>query len=281
LLVEFVRGVRIIGRFLRRNADAAGGQSRRSALAGSLALAAGLLLARGAQAHERDFTLSRDWHLPYRGEMEVESRSFFDVRDHDFTEQLEFEYGVTEHFAIEPGLEFKKRPGDRFETEAFEVELRFNAFEFAFDRFLPALNVEWEHPLEDEEPAGGEEEEEGDRLELKAIVSYYWKSGADFSVNLNYGRALEKGVEDESELTAGYTRPIDWVPASWRANLASFKAGAELVQELKGEHHLGAGPLLSYRFNAHFHFLATYVVALNHRDDENHDELRFIVEWEF
>lgn len=123
---------------------------------GSLALLA--LPMNVARAHERDFTLSRDWHLPYAGEHEIEARSFWQPKPNALRQQFEYEYGVTEHFAIEPGLTFKKPNGDTFELEDIELELRFNFLEFGYERLLPAFNLEVEHRVEDEEDDDAGEE---------------------------------------------------------------------------------------------------------------------------
>src|SRR5262245_29728060 len=74
-----------------------------------------------SSAHEREFTQSRDWHLPFRGEHEFELRSFFDTSHGDFRGQIEYEYGVTSHFAFEPGIEIRENEDDHYEVEAAEV----------------------------------------------------------------------------------------------------------------------------------------------------------------
>jgi len=235
------------------------------------------LVAPTALAHERDFTLSRDWHLPYQGEHEIEARSFWRPKPNVVRQQLEYEYGVTEHFAIEPGLTFKKPNGDSFELEDVEFELRFNFLEFGFDKLLPAFNVEVEHRIED-----AEEEEPKNEVELKSIVSWYTERGEDFTLNLNLGRGWggdgEKGWE--SELTAGYSRPLDLIPGLTPPVDQPIEVGAEFIQHMIREHGTGLGPLVTWRASEHFHLLAAYVFALNERE-ENFDELRFILEWEF
>src|SRR5262245_61219753 len=125
-----------------------------------------LLASATARAHERDFTLSRDWFLPYKGENEIESRTFWKTKPNDLVQQFEYEYGITDHFAIEPGLEFKHPNSERFELEAIEMELRFNFLEFDYNKLLPAFNLEYERVVEDEEEddAGEEEEEAKNKL---------------------------------------------------------------------------------------------------------------------
>jgi hypothetical protein len=246
-----------------------------------LAVAAGM-----AAAHEREFTLSRDWFLPYQGEFELESRSFYKPKPKLFTQEFELEYGVTEWFAVEPGIEFEKPNGDGFEAKALEMELRFNLGSFAFDRILPALNVEFEHALQDEEEReadaeeSGEEEEEGDNhLEAKLILSWYREDGQDFAINLNGGISLGSEHETGGEFTAGYVRPLlgDESPSpGWHHGL---RGGVEFIEEFK-ENHARLGPLLVYRATEHLNLLANYSIALNQRD-ENFDEFRLIAEWEF
>jgi hypothetical protein len=128
------------------------------------------------RSHEREFTQSRDWHLPAEGEHELELRTFFDTSHGDYRGQLEYEYGVTSHFAFEPGLEFEEDEDGHFDVSAAEIELRFNFGEFRRDTWLPAFNVEYEHPFESEE---------ADALGLQAVLSRYGESD-DFTFNLNW-----------------------------------------------------------------------------------------------
>lgn len=241
-------------------------------------------LASGAHAHERDFTLSRDWYLPYQGEHEVESRTFWQLQPNDLVQQFEYEYGVTDHFAIEPGVIFKKPNADHFDLEAIDFELRVNFFEFDFDKLLPAFNLEYERRIEDddEDAASGDEEEAKNEAEFKGIVSLYTKRGEDFTVNVNFGKGFggEGEKEWEGEITAGYLRPIDFIPGLEPSKEHPLRGGIEFIQHTIHEHGTGLGPVVSWRLDEHFHLLSTFVVALNDRD-ENFDELRFILEWEF
>ena len=77
-----------------------------------------LALAGRASAHERDFTLSRDWHLPYAGEHEIELRFNF----------LDFGYGK-----LLPAfnLEYEHRVGGELESE--NPNRDFEAEEQAFE----------------------------------------------------------------------------------------------------------------------------------------------------
>ena len=218
-----------------------------------------------AQAHERDFTLMRDWHLPYQYEREIEYRMTH--RDAgDFTaHEVEFEYGINPHFAIEPGIEFVKEEGGDLHVDGYDMEFRFNFGEFKTNRMLPALNVEYEHPA-----ASAED----DHAELKIIGSMFDDYGNDFSVNLNIGWALEGRKEQESEIALGYMHPSR---PGMGHRAEGWKYGAEFQEDLV-DHHAILGPTVGYRANEHFHLIGTFAFGLNDSDD---DTLKLIAEWEF
>jgi hypothetical protein len=235
------------------------------------AAAAVLLLAPAGRAHEREFTLSRDWFLPYQGEHEIESRTFWDTSHGNAVQEFEYEYGITDWFAIEPGVEFIHDDEKDFEMEGVELELRFHFWSFDYDRILPAFNIEYEHALESDE---------SDHGELKFIASRYGHDGQDISVNLNVGREMESGGEGESEATVGYVRPLHALGPEDEAGFhRKPRIGVEAVDDFE-EDHFGAGPLFVYRGTQHLNVLGAYIFGLNDRD-ENGDELRLIVEWEF
>jgi hypothetical protein len=231
-----------------------------------------LLFATPAFAHEREFVQSRDWFLPYKGEHEFELRSFFDTSHGEFLGKFEYEFGVTSWFAIEPGLELKEKENGNYEVEGAELELRFHFWELEYGRWLPAVNLEYEQPFEDEpgeEPA----------IEVKTVLSRYGEDGKDFTINLNFGKQLSGEKESESELTAGFIMPLDkeaGPSAGWHDGL---RAGVELVEDFE-EGDLRIGPLLVYRLSGHWNFLTSYVFAINDRDGSNFDELAFILEFE-
>lgn len=231
-------------------------------------IAAGLVAiapAAPALAHEREFTQSRDWHLPFRGEHEFELRSFFDTTHGEYRGQLEYEYGVTQHFAIEPGFEVAENEDGDYEIEGAELELRFNFGEYREGAWLPAFNLEYEHPFESDE---------ADKLELKGVLSRYGEHD-DVTLNLNFGRELEGERENESELTAGWLRRLDGRDGS----SSPLGLGLELVEDFEA-HHLRAGPLVKWRAGARVNLLASYLPAIDDRHDGNFDELALILEWE-
>src|SRR4249920_2237528 len=102
---------------------------------------------RMAEAHHRDFVFLRDWYLPFAGENEIEYRLTHNNRNNEFLHEIEFEHGITDHFAIEPGIEWHQQDGEKFHLDGFDVELRFNFMKAAMYTVLPALNVEYEHPF--------------------------------------------------------------------------------------------------------------------------------------
>ena len=228
-----------------------------------------VVCARPAQAHEREFTQSRDWHLPYKGEHEFELRSFIDTTHGDFRGQLEYEYGVTRHFAFEPGIEVKENEEGEQELEGADLELRFNLGEYRRGAWLPAFNLEYEHPFENDE---------ADRLELKSVLSRYGERN-DFTVNLNFGKELEGEREGESELTAGWVYKLTAADSDGQVLPSGYKLGLELVEDLE-EHNTRAGPLVPWRANPHLHLLASYLPAIDDRGGDNFDQLSVILEWE-
>src|SRR5262249_23742975 len=164
-----------------------------------------------------------------------------------------------------------------------ELELRFTLLDFGYKTILPALNVEYERHIKTE---GNEDldlgEESGDNhLELKGIISYYTENGEDITVNLNVGGAWGGEVDHkwESELTAGYLRPLDFVPGIPVSTQHPIRCGIEFRQQLNEDHHAGLGPEIGWRASLHLHLLAAFIFGLNERDD-NRDELRVILEWE-
>jgi hypothetical protein len=250
-------------------------------IAGALALAACAGL---ASAHERDFTLSRDWHLPYAGENEVESRTFWDPKPNDLAQQFEYEYGITDHIAIEPGVKFLKPNGDAFKLKTVDCELRFNFRDFGFNTLLPAFNVEYEHRVGEEielDSANPDFEAEKQAIEVKGILSWYTEQGDDLTLNVNVGRVDgEEDSEWESEATFGYLRKLDSIGGWEPPKEHPIGVGVEVLQQFSHEKFTEIGPTVSWRASKNLHLLMTALYAVNHRDVHS-DELRLILEWEF
>lgn len=222
-----------------------------------------------ACAHHRDFTFSRDWFLPYKGEREIESRSTYIPKDGVFDQEFEFEYGISDDFAIEPGIAFHKDEEDKFHLDAWGVELRFRMGTYAENRLLPAINIEYENPVGDEPTRG----------EIKFIGSYMTDKGVDITANLNFGQTLSGDHERESELTLGVVFPIGKNSREEMGYNIGTRGGFEFLRDLR-EGHMLFGPTLIYRPDKTFNILGTVAFPLNN-EDENHTQLRLILEYEF
>lgn len=246
-------------------------------------LPAALLVAPRAAAHEKDFTRSIDWELPSRGEREFEGWTRFSPRSNDLEQLLKFEYGVTDHFAIEPAVEFTKANADAFKLEAAELEAYVNFRDFGFWKLLPALEGEIERVVRHE----GDEDEEEARASAKlhGILSVYSPDGEDFTINLAATRHLGGDEGDwEGEFTAGYLRPLDFIPGLPESREHPLKIGMELAQSLSGSHGTALGPVLTWRATENLHVVVGGTVALSdrgRRGEQQFDELRLILEWEF
>src|SRR5689334_13812668 len=98
-------------------------QHRQIAIA-VFALAFTALVAAPAGAHERFFTYTYDWFTPAKDEKEVElwwTQKNGGVADG----QVEFEYGVTDRYAVAPYLLLKREHGGAFSVEGWKLEQRY------------------------------------------------------------------------------------------------------------------------------------------------------------
>lgn len=230
-------------------------------------------LVSSAQAHHRDFTFLRDWYLPYAGEREIESRTSFEDKTRATQQEFEFEIGITKHFAIEPGIGFHQEPGDKTHLDEWDIELRFNFMDFAYNKVLPAINVEYENPADPAESKNGR---------LKFIASVYTEKGEDWSANFNVTQALSNGRAKQSEFLLGYSRPFgskteeDGEDKEARSQL---RGGFEYMFDLT-DHHQWLGPVVAFRISNHLNSIFTYLFKLNHKDEIN-NQLKLIFEWEF
>jgi hypothetical protein len=248
----------------------------------SAAFAFAALAAGSARAHERDFTLSRDWRLPVQHEHEIESTTVWDPRPNDLVQELAVEYGITGHSAFEPGLVFAKPNADPFELKEVNAELLFNFRDFGYDKLLPGFTFEYARRVDNDDNAlSAHLDDPENALTLKGILSWYTKRGEDVTVNLDVVRAFGDGDHAWlGEFTAGYAHPLDFIPFIEPSAEHPMNVGMEFTQQLSQEKFTGIGPVVSWRANKRFRALATFVYAVNKRS-ENFDELRLILEWEF
>lgn len=231
-----------------------------------------------AAAHDKDFAYTVDWALPYRGEFELESWSTWVPRSNDFEQLVKLEYGVTDAFTIEPVLEFQKPNGDPFKLEAAELEAYVHFRDFGYDKLLPALEGELERIVK--QPDEVEEEESRATARLRGILSLYRRSGEDFTVNAIVSRRISGNEGWEGELTAGYLRPLDFIPGIASERSAPLKAGIEMTQSLSEDHVTTIGPVLTWKALPNLNVVLGGQIALSDRD-EHFDEVRLILEWEF
>lgn len=244
--------------------------SRKIALLPFIASSA-LLLVAPASAHHRDFTFLRDWFLPYKGEMEMESRTFYDTKDTTFHQEFEFEYGVTDNFAFEPGIAFHKDPGDKVHLDSLGAELRFRFGKLQTNALMPAMNIEYEHPVDTAEPDHGE---------IKLIGTVRTPRGDDFSANLNIGANLSgEDKRTEAEWALGWATSVGAYSKEKMGYNVGWRLGIEAIGDFQ-EHFYKMGPTIGYRHDVHLNMLGTIAFPLN-QTDENHPELRFIIEYEF
>lgn len=235
----------------------------------ALAFFFGVGVASSAQAHHRDFTFIRDWYLPFAGEREIESRTSVEPKTSIVQQEIEFELGISKHFAIEPGVGFHKEPGDKTHLDEWDVELRFNFMDFAYNKVLPALNIEYENPANPEESKNGK---------LKFIFSYYTPDGDDYSMNVNMIQNLSQGRGKDSEFLFGYSHAFG-PKSNDEEERSTIRGGFEYLQNLM-VHDQWLGPVVAFRINKHLNSIFTYLLAINHKDTIN-DQLKFIFEWEF
>ena len=235
-----------------------------------------------ARAHERDFTLSRDWRLPAQHEHEIESFTFWDPRPNDLVQELEVDYGITGHASFEPGVRWTKPNGDRLELSDVDLDMLFSFRSFGYEKLLPAFGVGYDYRLHDDtDPISANFDDPKNVCELTGILSWYTESGEDYTANLNVARVWGDGENPwESSFTAGYVHPLDFIPGLELSPLHPMNVGLEFTQEISQEKFTGLGPVLSWRGNRHFKAVATFVYAVNKRS-EHFDELRLLLEWEF
>ncbi len=226
-------------------------------------------LAPAAHAHHRDFTFLRDWFLPFKGEKEVESRTLYDTGSKQWVQEFEFEYGVYDNFAIEPGLEFHQGDGEKFHLDGYDLELRFRIGDFATNRILPAINIKYDHPVADEKPNG----------EVRFIASYMSSGGIDATANLVLGESLGDDPEPTREFDLGVVGPIGQNSREEMGYNIGIRGGFEYIRNLDTGDTL-LGPTLIYRHDKHFNVLGTAAFPVNNTET-NKTQLRFIMEYEF
>jgi hypothetical protein len=206
-----------------------------------------------AQAHERYFVYTYDWFTPTRFEKEIELH-YTQYRNGDALGQIEFEYGMTERWAIAPYLLFEKE-GDTTKFVGAKLENRYRFGDFALKRILPAAYLEVKK--ENEEPY---------EVEAKAIFSYMPSREWIASANLIAEREVESGAETEVGYSFGVSR-------IFRQNNVGFEAFGDF-----SENRHFVGPTVGFRMRDGMKFLATG--AINYTGG-GQSQFRLLFEKEF
>ena len=234
------------------------------------------LLASAASGHERDFTLSRDWRQPLKGELELELWNAWETRENEFEGILKLDHGISEHIAIEPEFEYVKADGDNLELEEAALEAYFNFGDFAFNRVLPSFNLEYAHHVD------ADQGEADDSLQFRGALSLYTERGEDFTLNAICEHGFGDEVDDRwsSELTFGYLRPVDFISGLEFQEGRPLRIGFEFLQELDGDEHGRIGPVAAWRLTDSLHALVTATFGFDDRA-ENPAIYQLVLEWEF
>jgi len=242
-----------------RNVASAGKLATKMALAGLLV---GVAASPPAHAHRRDFPFTYDWRQPSKGEKEIELHTRYRGRDNSFRQQIEFEYGITDRWAIAPYLVFNKGSGDdSLKYDGWKLETRYQLGEYKTGRVLSGLYLEY---------VGNKDAPDG--VEGKLILSRYGKSGSNLSFNYIVERELENGAEFENEYSFGYARPLG-------KNRGGPRGGFEWIHNLSSG-RINAGPVIAFAPTKNTWITTGYAFAVNDRDG-NKGEFRLLAEYEW
>jgi hypothetical protein len=246
-------------------------QSRAAkALWGGGVLGIALLSALPADAHRRDFPNTYDWRQPSKGEMEIESNTQYKGGDNSTKQALEFEYGVTDRFAVAPYVVFEREAGGNLRYHEWKVETRYQLGKYKTNRILTGLYLEYAQERSEDGKKGAKE------LEGKIILSRYDRHGGDLSLNLVAEHILnaDKGEEDwEKKYSFGYVRPLGH-------NRFETRGGFEWIHNLT-DREINAGPVLAFAPAANTWVTMGVAFPLNKRGEGNGTQLRLLAEYEF
>lgn len=215
------------------------------------------LRATPAEACRRDFAWSYGWFTPAEGEKEFELWLTHNQDSAETLYQLEYEFALTERWAVGAYLQFEDAPGSDLDWHGWKWENRYRFGEFKADRWLHAAYLELAK-------AEGEPYE----VEGKWLLSRYGSGGSATVFNL----IAEKELAADHEIEWGYS-------AGWNH---AVKGGWRLGAESKGnftEHEYYAGPSVVYDASSAWRFVAGALVGLNDRSDDL--QVRFITEYEW
>ncbi len=215
-----------------------------------------------AQAHQRDFPFTYDWRQPAKGEKEIELHSRYRERDRSFEQQIEFEYGVTDRFAIAPYIVFEKEAGEDLEYAEWKLEARYQIGDYKLNTVLPGLYLEYEQPKEGK-----------GAIEAKLILSVFDNRGGDLSFNYIVERELESGAEWEHEYSLGYMTDLG------RDTTRRLRGGVEWIHNLESN-RINAGPVFGFAPSNNTWIVTHYVFPVNN-EGGNKGEFRLLAEIEW
>lgn len=160
-----------------------------------------LLGAGAAEAHLRDFIFSQDYYTAKRGEFEIELYNDMNLPEADNDDsynskhQIEFEYGVTNHFQLAYYEVYTWNRRDDWERDEFKLEAKLRLAEAGQWPVDVALYTEYKNP-------NGRRETSSDEVENKLILH---KDVGPVSLVFNAicERAINAHSEWELEYTAG------------------------------------------------------------------------------
>ncbi len=212
-----------------------------------------------SRADIRDFPFTYDWRQAAQGEKEL-AYHFTYLRRGDLSQhELEFEYGVTERFSVAPYIAFEGGEARGLHFDALKLETRYQLGNYADNRVLPGLYLEYEKATD-----------EAGELEGKLILSRYDAACGDLSLNYILTRGLGTGGETDHSYSLAYCR---------NAGRSGARLGVEWIQGLTTG-RMNLGPTLGFRPIPELWLVTGYAFPVNGRDD-NRAELRAIVEYQW
>ena len=239
----------------------------------SLGIWAGLWRAPVTEA--REYLANQGYETAERGEFEVEVYNDLNLSDLDndntyhSKHQIEFEYGVTDHFQLAYYEVYTWDRTDDWERDAFKVEAKWRFAEAGEWPFNVALYTEYENP-------NGRRDVKSDESENKIILS---KDFGPWNVVGNF--VFEKKINTKSHWDYEYTLGTNYHIGP------ETRMGIELKQELgdSGDFGFDRGrafyiiPAVYAKIAPHVHLLAGPAFGISRGSDDV--QFKSIVEVEF
>lgn len=216
-----------------------------------------LCIVRPVRADEKYYPFTYDWFQSARGEKEIALQATSFGRDNLLKHELELEYGLSKRFSIALYFVFESGEGRTLHYDAVKVETRYQLGEYAPNRVLPGLYLEYEKATD-----------EAGEFEGKLILSRYDGHGGDISFNYILEQSLATGAKTQHIYSLGWSRAL--------RGPRGLRGGAELIHELfSGKINLG--PVAGFEPISGTWILGGIYFPLNSRE-ENRTELRLRVQ---